>query len=869
MKNLSGLIAVLLFIGISGCSPKHLISDENYRKTVDSSFAATVNMLEGDKPTLSNIFSGDLTAVQREAMEFMYAFMPLNDIADYSFDFFRANTDIALKNRKERPWGKTVPDNIFLHYVLPVRVNNENLDSFRLRYYDEIISKIRNKNIEDAALEINHWCHEKVSYQASDSRTSAPMSTILSARGRCGEESTFTVAALRTAGIPARQVYTPRWAHCDDNHAWVEFWSNGRWYYMGACEPEAVPDRGWFTEPAKRAMLVNTRSIGAQYGNENIISAHGRYSMVNNLSKYAPVKRIFVCVKDSNDKPVNAATVEYQLYNYSEFYPLATTLTDSRGFSSFETGFGDLIVWARNGDEFDFRKISVGSTDTLNLRLLKRNMSGTSMDLDLSVPVKTEPGQPLAAELVSENDRRVTEENSIRKSYIQSWPGHVQLIQFAIAHNLDTAKTVFLLTRSQGNFREIMAFLGSIPDSLKPEAITLLEKIAEKDLRDTKEDVLKDHLLNCTSRLEKDDPALYSDYLLNPRISDEILTPWRSGLIKYIPDSLMKSAEKDPSLLIGFLNRKLRIADEFNYSRTPVSPCGTLETGYSDTKSRAICFVALARTLGIPSRLEPGSNLPQYYFKQEWHDVYFADQLRKPSKRGFLTISSRDKNPVPLYYKNFTLARFEEGRYNTLEYDEDKPASEFRELSLIPGRYMLVTGNRINDSRILTSISFFDIAEGEHKSITVSLRHESRPPEILGKARLGSILTGLDDEFDKYKSMAGRKTLLFWLETDREPSKHVLNDLFRLEREISSKGCAFVFFTVGGTSLTPEEKNKLPYNSLYGDDSNHEVLKKQISCKGLDMDNFPVVLFVSPEDDIIYKSEGYHIGTVEELLKLL
>jgi len=54
-------------------------------------------------------------------------------------------------------------------------------------------------NITDAALEINHWCHEKVTYQPSDSRTSAPVSTILSARGRCGEESVLTVAALRTA----------------------------------------------------------------------------------------------------------------------------------------------------------------------------------------------------------------------------------------------------------------------------------------------------------------------------------------------------------------------------------------------------------------------------------------------------------------------------------------------------------------------------------------------------------------------------------------------------------------------------------------------------------------------------------------------
>ena len=53
------------------------------------------------------------------------------------------------------------------------------------------------------------WCHEKVNYKAADGRTSS-LATIV---GRCGEESTFTVTALRSVGIPARQCYTPRWAH--------------------------------------------------------------------------------------------------------------------------------------------------------------------------------------------------------------------------------------------------------------------------------------------------------------------------------------------------------------------------------------------------------------------------------------------------------------------------------------------------------------------------------------------------------------------------------------------------------------------------------------------------------------------------------
>ena len=67
--------------------------------------------------------------------------MPLNDLADYDGDFFLANVDMALLAKAETPWGKDIPEDIFLHYVLPCRVNNENLDSFRIVYYDEIMDQ--------------------------------------------------------------------------------------------------------------------------------------------------------------------------------------------------------------------------------------------------------------------------------------------------------------------------------------------------------------------------------------------------------------------------------------------------------------------------------------------------------------------------------------------------------------------------------------------------------------------------------------------------------------------------------------------------------------------------------------------------------
>ena len=94
-------------------------------------------------------------------------------------------------------------------FVLPLRVNNESLDSSRVVFQRELMPRIEGLSMEEAILEVNHWCHEKVTYQPSDARTSSPLNLVKNALGRCGEQSTFCVAALRSVGIPARQVLPP------------------------------------------------------------------------------------------------------------------------------------------------------------------------------------------------------------------------------------------------------------------------------------------------------------------------------------------------------------------------------------------------------------------------------------------------------------------------------------------------------------------------------------------------------------------------------------------------------------------------------------------------------------------------------------
>ena len=134
-------------------------------------------------------FNKARTDSEREALKFLYAYMPTPDVLDYDEDFYLTNIRSSFRAAEEMPWGDAVPDREWRHFVLPVRVNNENLDMSRPAFYDELKDRVKGLSMKDAILEVNHWCHEKVAYQPSDARTSSPLATVCNALGRCGEGS--------------------------------------------------------------------------------------------------------------------------------------------------------------------------------------------------------------------------------------------------------------------------------------------------------------------------------------------------------------------------------------------------------------------------------------------------------------------------------------------------------------------------------------------------------------------------------------------------------------------------------------------------------------------------------------------------------
>jgi hypothetical protein len=272
-------------------------------------------------------------------------------------------------------------------------------------------------------LEVNHWCHEKAIYMPSDRRTSSPLATVRTAYGRCGEESTLLVAALRAVGIPARQVYTPRWAHTDSNHAWVEAWVDGEWYFLGACEPEPVLDLGWFNAPASRGMLMHTKVFGRYDGPEEVVGVTPNHTEINVILNYAPeAASVAVTVVDTDGNPVEGAKVEYKIYNYSEFNTVANKTTDADGRTALTAGLGDMMIYASKDGKFGFAKVTYGKDEAVSIALEHEEGSLIPhLEMEVVPPVENARLPEVTEAQRAENTRRMEYEDSLRNAYVATF----------------------------------------------------------------------------------------------------------------------------------------------------------------------------------------------------------------------------------------------------------------------------------------------------------------------------------------------------------------------------------------------------------------------------------------------------------------
>ena len=867
--------ALLLFV--LPCAGSSLFDNDVYRKQVETDFNEKKKVIANDD--FLNVFNQKLSANERDALMFLYAYMPLSDMVDYSGKYYRMNVDYSLKARKGMSWGKKIPNILFRHFVLPVRVNNENLDDSRKVFYAELYKRVQGLSMYNAILEVNHWAHEKVIYTPSDARTSSPLASLKTAYGRCGEESTFLVAALRSVGIPARQVYTPRWAHTDDNHAWVEAWADGKWYFLGACEPEPVLNLGWFNAPASRGMLMHTKVFGRYNGPEDVMAVTKNFTEINVIDNYAPSAKMVIHVVDKTGHPVKDATVEFKVYNYAEFFTVATKQTNEQGTTSLSAGKGDMLVWASKGGQFGYSRVSFGKQADVKIVLDKVRDETYTLPLDIVPPVESASMPEVTAQQRAQNTCRMVIEDSIRTAYTSTFLTHKQAEDFAAQYGL-ADEAADLLVASRGNHKTLTDFLAAAPAGKLKLAVQLLKLISAKDLRDITREVLDDSFNN-TAVL----PPVYSDWVLNPRVESEMLVPYKSFLSAHVSREDAGKFRSQPQLLVEWCAREIRLDEEHNAQSLIMSPVGVWNASVTDKRSRDIFFVAMARSLGIPARFDAVTGKINYVdFSDDKEsgrvlEVNFEAVQSVQSNYGVLKLNYQPLEWLdnPKYSTHFTISRFDNGTFRLLNYDEEKVnwGNTFKDgARMETGYYMLTTGTRLASGGVLSKISFFNINENDTANIDLEMREDKNKVQVIGNFNSENMFSPLGTDDQSLLKACGRGYyVVAILGVGQEPTNHALRDIAALGKEFEKWGRQMVF-------LFPDEQEYkrfnasefpgLPSTIRYGVDKDRLNQNEMIrNMKLSDKDALPIFIITDTFNRVVFVSQGYTIGLGEQMLKVI
>jgi transglutaminase-like putative cysteine protease len=800
--------------------------------------------------------SGD----EKALLQLAYGTLPLQDAGSADFALLQSFVRHALRLRRESPFCRDVPEDIFLHFVFYPRVNSENLTDCRPFFYEQLAGRVAGLAGEAAILEVNRWCGENMTYQSTDERTQSPLTSYNCGLGRCGEESVLAVTALRSVGIPARQIYAPLWAHCDDNHAWVEAYSGGRWYFFGACEPEPILNRGWFSDASSRAPLACYRTFfdfrGPCLAADEQTERQGAALLYNVTEHYALTTRLTVRAVTADGRPAPGAKIRADVFNMAALRPVLQNETDARGEFSVRLGRGSYHLEAADADLHAETEILLKDEPLdVTLTLLEHEDTEQVRDVDFSAPAAS----PVNRTVLTRGQQLESSETLARCAAMR-------LARLAGCWKPEYASfgpELEAILRAAGkNAAELYDFYAAQQAADRPLALALLQSLAPKDWRDVSRAVLEDHFAARAAQSEH-----FVGEVLCPRVGHEMLEPWRAAVREAFPGGGAYAG--DPQRLMEEIRERFPDGPGRYYAPLWLTPLAALRCGHADETGRRVLFVAAMRAAGLPARLNPADGAAEYWAGGAYHTVCGVHE----AKNSGLIVLRPQKNERFVYETNYTLSRWADGGWRLLDYSgaSGERLSDPLRIPSLPGQYRLVTIRRLPNGGQLCRLHDFVLAAGQTREIPL-LAREASAEQMLSRNALDPFsLRGPDGRETPCGELLRGKTVLVWLDPGKEPTEHILNEFLAAADELRGMALPVVFVLQDKKALENPTLARvlaaLPdIRVAYDDfDATATMLARKMF---LEPGVWPLLVLADERLRGYYGSCGYRVGLVELTLQL-
>lgn len=779
--------------------------------------------------------------------------MPYCDKVDVPEKVLYAFAEHAAWLREHVAWCSELPEEIFLENVAAYRVNSERIEDCYKLFYDMVMPVLDGLSLEEAILRVNLWCAQNATYHQADARTANAVTVYKSGFGRCGEESTFAVTVLRSVGIAARQVYAPLWAHCNDNHAWVEVYCGGRWQYFGACEPEPVLNQGWFSLPASRAILVHARSFGLQEHGDDIISHNGAVTYHNVTAHYAKTVTAVLTLCANDGSLFADMQVHFKVLNYAHYGLIATLHTNQNGEVQVQFGLGSVQVSAVKDNVYYTGIIQMMKSGKHRVVLepvtFNTWQKGEFIAPEGDKSIEENPHVPDAFKQELEQAKKMREER------IASYYDAVRGAQFPQAEKL--------LKMAGGNFEEVISFLEK---DKNPCRMKMLKALSDKDYYDLNAAVLEDHLTEALAFQDSIEEQIFVDYILNPRIEHEELFAWRSG-IKQIMGACAPAFREEPARIWKEVCAKVKIPTEDAYPTLRMNPLTVLKGGRGSATDQKILFVAVARSCGIPARLHPVTGEPQYYQNGVFHSVMDSDKCSEQEYGNIVFLANGNKW---VYLTDWSVEYMEDGTFRVLDMEESPWEEEQLVLEAEPGAYHVTTTVRLTGGSQRFMEYFFTLCPGERKEIALERSNANQDalriklPEV--RLHLANAERNVMHTLESLRD--GQRAICIWICEGEEPTEHILNEL--LERMSDVLNCQERIFLLSGQRQKQDGTlAKLMHAApdirlAYVDDT--EAAVQIAEAAGLTKKTYPLAVVLDEGGSGIYATCGYNVGSIAQML---
>ena len=459
---------------------------------------------------------------------------------------------------------------------------------------------------------------------------------------------------------------------------------------------------------------------------------------------------------------------------------------------------------------------------------------------------------------------------------------------FARQYKLDEDAVARILVASRGNHRVIADFMARLrSEKSKRGGLDLLQRISAKDLRDVTLEVLMDHMQSGMCK----NPDYFRRYVRNPRVSNEMLTPYKGFFKKAVSKEEAEAYKAEPMKLVAWVARNIRVDNDCNLGGAPISPEGVWKARVADAHSRDIFFVSMARSMAIPARINEVTGKVQLIGDDGAVDVDLDVQFLEEElgQKGRLVASYKPIRSLdnPKYYAHFTLSKLTpQGSLQLLSYDEGDADmgggttwnSLLREgTALEAGDYVLVTGTRLASGAVLSKTAFFSILPGKTTEIELVMRESKDEVQVIGNFNSESLFTPLSDDGSAVRQSllqaCGRGYFVVGiLGVNQEPTNHALRDIASFKADLEKWGRKMVLLfpdEAKAGKFALESFPGLPSTIIYGIDTDGIAAQIAESMKLKYKESLPVFIIADTFNRVVFVSQGYTIGLGEQLMKTI